>query len=140
MAVVRLATALCILATFANGCSQHAEAVVADNAAKPVRGRSLLKYTTTHADGTRILRKCGVASTSALKKQAIQNGLHPYIAARVANAERTMPIVVNVYVTINRNGGAHTVSPITPAPNSCTLVIWAFFFESNCAAFERSFT
>ena len=107
MTAVQLAVALCVLATMVNGCTHHDGALVADSTAQiptPANKRSLLS--TAQSNGTLIVRKCGVAPTSDFRKQAIQLRVQPHIAARAASAERTMKATnVNVYVTINRNGG-----------------------------------
>lgn len=103
MVVIRLALALCILATIAAGCSHHGEALASNSETKSAHGRNLL--TKTHADGTRIVRKCGVATTSASKKQSVQRKVQRHIEARSASNARARSVNVNVYVTVNRNGG-----------------------------------
>lgn len=103
MVVIKLALALCVLATIATGCSHHGEALATKSEANLAHGRTLL--TKTHIDGTRIVRKCGVATTSASKKQSVQRKVQRHIEARSAKNERARSVNVNVYVTVNRNGG-----------------------------------
>ena len=103
MVVIKLALAFCVLATIATGCSHHGEALASNPETKSAHGRTLL--TKTHTDGTRIVRKCGIAITSASKKQSVQRKVQRHIEARSARNERARSVNVNVYVTVNRNGG-----------------------------------
>lgn len=88
---------------------------------------------------TTVTRLCAVAVTSLVEKIIIQRLVEPFIDARQAALlglsasifgrrsllAGTPPISVNVYVTINRNGGAWSpllhIPPAHPSCSSCLL-------------------
>ena len=104
MVVTQLAVVLSVLTALAYSADANQSRESLEEP-QVTSARTLL--TTTHSDGRRILRKCGVASTSVEKKRSVQRVLRRHIEARIArNAPRAQSININVFVTINRHGGA----------------------------------